>query len=38
MGVITLFQCLSLSELNAWEDERLVEIGALQQVRKKKQR
>jgi hypothetical protein len=28
MGVITLSQCVSLIELNAWEDEQLVEIGA----------
>jgi hypothetical protein len=38
MGVITLSQCVSLIELNAWEDERLVEIGALQEGRKKNQR
>jgi hypothetical protein len=29
---------VSLIELNAWEDERLVEIGALQEGRKKNQR
>ncbi len=32
---VTLFQYVSLTELNAWEDEWFIGIGALQEGRKK---
>jgi hypothetical protein len=36
VGVITFFWCVSLVELNAWQDKWLLNIGDLQEGKKKK--